>query len=147
MASSPGTSAVGDIRPSESRPSALLRGMVLDPDEPLDDLRGDDDRADRHVPARPVHRPRHVGALVEQPRPEGAAGSRLLPERPDGAAGTSRSPEAAAGPAREAGEFRLEGGGRGADEEAVPEALHDQAALQPAARLVHRRTDQGRVYA
>ncbi len=40
--------------------------------EPLDDVRRDDDRADRHVPARPLHRARHVGPLVERPREEGA---------------------------------------------------------------------------
>ena len=34
------------------------------------------DGADRHVPARPLHRARHVGALVERPREEGAAGAR-----------------------------------------------------------------------
>ena len=31
---------------------------------PLDDLRRDGHRARRHVPARPLHRPRHVDALV-----------------------------------------------------------------------------------
>ncbi|TML52777.1 MAG: FtsX-like permease family protein [Actinobacteria bacterium] len=52
--------------------------MVLDQDEPLDHVRGHDDRADRDVPARAVHRPRHLGALVEQPHPEGAGGQGSL---------------------------------------------------------------------
>src|SRR5947208_9796383 len=114
---SPATSGAEVTPPNEPRPLVVLRGVVLDPDEPLDDLRGDDDRADRDVPARAVHRPRHLGALVEQPHPEGAPGARLLHADRDAPAGAGRRPEARARRPREVRDLRLEGEGRGSDEE------------------------------
>src|SRR6185503_6963670 len=131
----------------ESGPLALLRGVGLDPDEPLDDVRRDDDRPDRNVPARAVHRPRHLGALLELPRPEGAPGSRLLPEQRDPAAGDGCPEEAPERPAREAGDLRLEGAGPGEDEEDLSAALQGQAAREPSPRLVHGRAAEAPGYA
>ena len=80
--------------------------------EHLDDVRRDDDRADRHVPARPVHRARHVGALVERPREEGAARQGLLRGRRDAARRRTRSgQQLGKDPAREDRRVRLEGEG------------------------------------
>ena len=55
-----------------------LRGVALPRREPLDDGRGDDDRADRDVPARAVHRARHLGRLVVEPREARARRQGLL---------------------------------------------------------------------
>ena len=52
----------GYDRANDALQAARLRGVALARREPLDDGRRDDDRADRHVPARPLHRARHVDA-------------------------------------------------------------------------------------
>ena len=50
----------------------VLGGVAVARREPVDDRRRDDDRADRHVPARAVHRARHVDRVVVEPRQERA---------------------------------------------------------------------------
>ena len=64
--------------------------------EPLDDGRGDDDRADRDVPARPVHRARHVGAARGRPPRRRSCSSRSTsaPTRPASSEATEQADHA-----------------------------------------------------
>ena len=65
----------------------VSRGVALAGREPVDDGRRDDDRADRDVPARALHRARHVDGLVVEPRQEASSSSRSTSRRHgDGAA-------------------------------------------------------------
>ena len=127
------TSAAGGTAANESSGSSSPRRCARCGANALDDGRGDDDRADRDVPARPVDRARHAGSLSwsdhveerarrckvvllhdahvrdERLRPAGRARSRLARGEPDGQ-GRRR-------------QVRLQGGG-----------AQDHAASAPGAR-------------
>src|SRR5690242_12450750 len=73
MAGSPATSAA-EATPANERTAEAARvgGVAVAGREPLDHHRRHDDRADRDVPARAVHRPRELDGVVVEPREEGA---------------------------------------------------------------------------
>ena len=112
--------------------------------EPLDHDRGDDDRPDRDVPARAVHRARLLGAGVRR-QPEGeAADQGLLLHRVDvrqaGEPGSDqrRPGEARVRPAGQ--EHRLRPEGRGARAHAqAPAGDRREPARQPAPGRVRGR--------
>ena len=128
------------------------RGVAEPRRQHLDDVRGDDDRARRHVPARALHRARDVDALVVEPRQARADRQGRVQDAPPAAARRrarrrTRSCEQLAGePAgQERGTFVSKEEALERMKKRYPE-LDQQPAVQPAARLARDHADEGRVH-
>ena len=104
----------------------VRRGLQLDPGESLDERRGGHDRADRHVPARPLHRARHLGVLLDRTTSRRTSSSTSTSHREGEEAPpkeiNARQRAARPIPGGEVLPVRLQGGRLGGDAGAVPGA-------------------------
>ena len=115
--------------------AARDRGVALARRESLDHGGGDDDRADQHVHARPLHRLWNVDGLMVDTREERAAGEDLLQAGRHDPGEEHTRLAAAAEPVRapeERRQVRVEGSGARRHEEAVS-GPRRRRRLQPAA--------------